>query len=1056
MRRLYIICYLLAFCWAAHAQQQITGTVLDGTMNNEPLMGATVKVVGAQLGTTTDMDGRFQLEMPAGKVLLQVSMMGFRTQVVNVKGKAVVEVILQEDNKVLDEVVVVGYGSMKKRDLTGAMSQLKSDELMAGGSIDVAHGMQGKLAGVQVRNSDNAPGAGVSVTVRGANSFTTSSQPLYIVDGVPYNENPNATPATAADNNPQETNPLNFINPNDIDKIEVLKDASATAIYGSRGANGVVIITTKKGKAGKPRIELTASFGVSTLAKRIKVLDALNYMQYQREAALNSNLYEGGNYEVKGDRGSWEGDTYKPGVLDYTPGTTATDGNGHYWRADDNTADWQDEIYRTGAQQDYNLNVSGGDDKGWYSFSGNYTQQNGIIKESGFTRYGLSINIGRHITNWLEIGTSSHVSSNVTDFQRTNSGDFGIVRSSLIFPVNYGSNEETTNSASLLWLAANPAAYIRGSKDQVKAMNWFSSNYIEAKIQPWLKFRQNVGLGYNDSHRTSFYDSFTGEGKKPTPNGKYGIASNIWKSLTLESLLTFDKTWGIHTVNAVAGATFEKGSWDNASTVTTNLPEFMTYKSNMGYALDKAQLTSDTGKQTLESFLARVNYTLLGRYLFTASVRSDGSSKFVTGNKFATFYSGAFAWRASDETFIQNLGVFSNLKFRLSFGQTGNQGIGSYRTLTIVEPASYAYNQTLNLGVAQIDWRGEANPDLKWETTNQFNAGIDFGFLDNRLQLTVDYYYKKTFDLLQNVALPLSSGYGQKLINSGNVTNEGLEFTLSYDVLRHKDWKWNMNANLSFNRNKIDGLDGDQFSTSLWSKYDEMFIQRNGCPIGALYGYVEDGYFDNVAEVLAMKQYSAYSEAEAKKLVGEVKYRDLNGDGYIDKDDRTIIGDTNPKFVYGFTNNLSYKGWNLGFMLYGSQGNDILNLNTVDMAMNQVGNVTKEAYESRWTEENKANAKYPRASASDFRTMLISNRYVENGSFLKMKYITLSYEWDKPFKFMEKLRLAFTANNVFTITNYSWMDPDVSAFGSDASRRGVDSYSYPSARSFTLSLNAVF
>lgn len=1036
--------------------QQLTGTVLDGTMNNEPLMGATVKVVGVQMGTTTDLDGHFQIEMPAGKVLLQISMMGFKTQVVNVKGKSVIEVVLQEDNKVLDEVVVVGYGSMKKRDLTGAMSQIKGDALRAGGSTDLAHGMQGKIAGVQVNSSDNAPGSGVSITVRGANSFTTSSQPLYIVDGVPYNENPNATPASAADNNPQETNPLNFINPNDIDRIEVLKDASATAIYGSRGANGVVIITTKKGQTGKPRIELNASFGVSTLAKRIKVLDALDYMKYQREAAQNSNLYEGGSYEVRNDRGTWENGTYKPGVLDYTPGTVVTDGNGNYWRADDNMADWQDEIYRTGSQQDYSLNVSGGDDKGWYSFSGNYTQQNGIIKESGFTRYGLSINIGRHITKWLEIGTSSHVSSNVTDFQRTNSGDYGIVRSSLIFPVNYGPGEETTNSSSLLWLAANPAAYIRGSKDQVKALNWFSSNYIEAKIQPWLKFRQNVGLGYNDSHRTSFYDSFTGEGKKPTPNGKYGKAANIWKSLTLESLLTFDKTWGVHTLNAVAGATFEKGSWDNSSTVTTNLPEFMTYQSNMGYALDKAQLSSDTGKQTLESFLARVNYTLMGKYLFTASVRSDGSSKFVTNNKFATFYSGAFAWRASDETFIQNLGVFSNLKFRLSFGQTGNQGIGSYRTLTIVEPAAYAYNQTLSLGTAQIDWRGEANPNLKWETTNQFNAGIDFGFLDNRLQFTVDYYYKKTFDLLQNVSLPYSSGYGQKLINSGNVTNEGLEFTLSYDVLRHKDWKWNMNANLSFNRNKIDGLDGDQFATSLWSKYDEMFIQRNGCPIGALYGYVEDGYYDNVAEVLAMKQYSAYSEAEAKKLVGEVKYRDINGDGYIDKDDRTIIGDTNPKFVYGFTNELCYKGWSLSFMLQGSQGNDILNLNTVDMAMNQVGNVTEEAYANRWTEVNKANAKYPRASASDFRTMLISNRYVENGSYLKMKYVTLSYEWNKPFKFMEKLRLAFTANNVFTITNYSWMDPDVNAFGSDASRRGVDSYSYPSARSFTLSLNAVF
>ena len=608
---------------------------------------------------------------------------------------------------------------------------------------------------------------------------------------------------------------------------------------------------------------------------------------------------------------------------------------------------------------------------------------------------------------------------------------------------------------SLLWLAANPAAYIRGSKDQVKAINWFSSNYIEAKILPFLKFRQNIGLGYNDSHRTSFYDSFTGEGKKPTPNGKYGKSSNVWKSLTLESLLTFDKKWGIHNINAVAGITFEQGKWDNSSTITTNLPSFVNYKSDMGFALDKAQLSSDQGQQRLESLLGRINYTLLDKYLFTASIRSDGSSKFVTSNKWATFLSGAFAWRASDETFIQDLNIFSNLKFRISYGQTGNQGIGSYRTLTILEPANY-YFGTQQRGVAQIDWRGEANPNLKWETTNQFNFGIDFGFLDNRLQFVIDYYYKKTRDLLQNVSRPYSSGYGQMLVNSGNVSNEGLEMTLTYDVLRNGPWKWNINANISFNKNKISGLDGDQFATALWSKYDEMFIQRNGYPMGALYGYVEDGYFDSVAEVLATKQYSTYSEEEALKMVGEVKYRDLNGDGYIDKNDRTIIGDTNPKAVYGFTNSLSYKNWNLTFMLQGSQGNDILNLNTVDMALANVGNITCEAYNNRWTESNMGNAKYPRASMGDQRSMAISNRYIENGSYLKMKYITLSYDWQRPIKFMEKLRLYFTATNVFTITKYSWMDPDVNAFGNDASRRGVDSYSYPSARSFTIGLNATF
>lgn len=1056
MQKWIVLCLFIACNIGMNAQTALKGKVYDGAMMGEPLVGASVQVPGTSTGAITDINGDFQFDLPEGKFIVQISMVGYKTQVVNVRDKNFIEVTLQEDQKVMDEVVVVGYGTMKKRDLSGAVSQIKGDDLRAGGAIDIAHGLQGKIAGVQVQQSDGAPGAGTSITVRGANSFTTSSQPLYIVDGVPYNENPNATPASAADNNPQETNPLAFLNPNDIDKIEVLKDASATAIYGSRGANGVVIITTKKGQTGKPKIEFNASFGIQTLVKRIDVLDALTYMRYQKEAAENSNRYEGGNYKVTPDNGSWSGGIYTPGVEDYASGFVTTDPEtGKVWRADDHTANWQDEIYRTGTQQDYNISVSGGDDKGWYNFSGNYTQQNGVIKESGFRRYGLSIALARHITDWLEVGTSSHVSQNTTDFQRTNSGDFGIIRSSLIFPVNYGSNEETTNSSSLLWLAANPAAYIRGSKDQVKAINWFSSNYIEAKILPFLKFRQNIGLGYNDSHRTSFYDSFTGEGKKPTPNGKYGKSTNVWKSLTLESLLTFDKRWGIHNINAVAGITFEQGKWDNSSTIATNLPSFMNYKSDMGYALDKAQLSSDQGQQRLESLLGRINYTLLDKYIFTASIRSDGSSKFVTDNKWATFLSGAFAWRASDETFIQDLNIFSNLKFRLSFGQTGNQGIGSYRTLTILEPANY-YFGTQQRGVAQIDWRGEANPNLKWETTNQFNFGIDFGFLDNRLQFVIDYYYKKTRDLLQNVSRPYSSGYGQMLVNSGNVSNEGLEMTLTYDVLRNGPWKWNMNANISFNKNKISGLDGDQFATSLWSKYDEMFIQRNGCPMGALYGYVEDGYFDSVAEVLATKQYSTYSEAEALKMVGEVKYRDINGDGYIDKNDRTIIGDTNPKAIYGFTNSLSYKNWNLTFMLQGSQGNDILNLNTVDMSLSNVGNITREAYDNRWTEANMANAKYPRASMGDQRSMAISNRYIENGSYLKMKYITLSYDWQRPFKFVEKLRLSFNATNVFTITKYSWMDPDVNAFGNDASRRGVDSYSYPSARTFTLSLNATF
>ena len=476
----------------------------------------------------------------------------------------------------------------------------------------------------------------------------------------------------------------------------------------------------------------------------------------------------------------------------------------------------------------------------------------------------------------------------------------------------------------------------------------------------------------------------------------------------------------------------------------------------MSLALDRPTVKSSSTEQSLESFLARVNYTLLDKYIFTASVRSDGSSVFSKNHKWATFLSGAFAWRASEEQFIKNLNFFSNLKFRISYGETGNQAIGAYRTLAVLDAANYPYNGTLESGVSMIDWRGPNNPDLKWETTAQFNAGIDFGWMDNRLQLTIDYYYKKTRDLLQNVTIPSSSGFSQQLVNSGNVTNQGLEFTLSYDVFKNSPLKWNLSANLSFNRNKIGGLDGDQYVTGLWSKADQVFLQRNGCPIGTLYGYVEDGFYDNIAEVRSNPEYAALSEAEALRHVGEIKYRDLDGNGRIDKEDRTIIGDTNPKFIYSLTNNFAWKNFSLSFMIQGSQGNDILNYNLTDIAMSNIGNVTTEAYNSRWTPENAAHAKWPKATAGYTRTWLVSNRYVENGSYMRLKYLTIGYDWKRPFPWLENIRFSLTANNLFTITKYSWFDPDVNAAGTNAASPGVDSYSYPSARSFSLGINFVF
>ncbi|MBP5257600.1 MAG: TonB-dependent receptor [Prevotella sp.] len=1066
MKKLAMLFVALVTGCQLFAQTQVSGTVLDGAASNEPMIGATVMVEGTSSGTVTDIDGNFTIALPQGKSRIVVSSVGYKTQTVNVAGQKKIQIIMQEDADVLDEVVVIGYGTMKKRDLSGAMSQLKGDDLMQGGATDLLKGMQGKVAGVQINQSDGAPGGGMSIVVRGANSFSTSSQPLFIVDGVPLETG--STPSNGATGTEQQSNPLSFINPHDIENIEILKDASATAIYGSRGANGVVIVTTKRGKAGKPKVEFNGSWGFSKISKKLKMLDPVTYAYYQNEQLENDMYYLNSRINNVPYPGKWGYQYFTDGHANYNTGkyTGSPEEYAHPgWYYDEYgnatelaVADWQDEIFQTSFQHEYNLSVSGGDDRGYYSFSGNYLNQDGIIKNSGYERYALRANIARKIYDWMEIGTNISFTSSTTNFANTLNYNTGVVRSALLFPPTYGPDMDTTQADELNWLAANPAAYVRNALDELDATNFFSSSFAEFKLTKWLKFRQNIGLSHNDQHRGSYYDRHTQEGKAPT-NGKASRSSNIWKHLTSESMFTFDYTIkDIHKINAVGVFAFERSDWDNSSMLATNFPDDLTKYYDMGRAIDKATISSDTGDAELVSYLGRVNYSLLDRYYITASARYDGSSKFKTGNKWAFFPSFALAWRASDEKFIKDLNIFSNLKFRLSYGKTGNQGIGSYRTLPQLATANYPFNGSMSSGGAMVTWRGPVDADIKWETTSQYNAGIDFGFLNNRLTFTIDYYHKKTVDLLQEVKIPGSTGFSNKLTNSGNVTNDGLELTLGFDAINNKDWKWNFNANMAFNKNKIGGLTGDQYANTLWYGADNVFIQRNGCPIGAIFGYVEDGFYDNEAEVRADPQYTTATAATVKAKIGEIKYVDLNGDGQITDADRTIIGDTNPKVVWGFTNNLSWKDLTLSFMLQGSHGNDIFNGNLQDIRLGNIGNIPFSAYNSRWTAENPEGAHWPKASSGYERNYLISDRYIEDGSYIKLKSITLTYNWNHPFKLVgvERVQFSLNATNVFTITDYSWYDPDVNAFGSDSSRRGVDIYSYPANRTFTFGLNVIF
>lgn len=1042
--------------------RKIKGTVVDA--QGEPIIGANVVQKGTSNGTVTDLDGNFQLAVPAGSVLT-VSFIGYKTQEITVKDvSAKLNITLQDNTKLMDEVVVVGYGTMKKSDLSGAVASIKSDDLMKGNPTDLSQGLQGKIAGVLVSQSDGAPGGGMSIQVRGANSFSTSSQPLYIVDGVPFDtgSDPSNTDTNYDSNN--SSNPLAFINPHDIESIEVLKDASATAIYGSRGANGVVIITTKRGEKGFDKIEFSANFSFSRIANKVETLSPYQYALYRNEQDENGAKYNNKPYITLSFPGVWnytndtEGKviagTYQPAPEDFLNPGWRTDANGFStWVGG---SDWQDLIYRNGFSQEYNISVSGGSDKGWHSFSGNYLDQEGIIKNSGFTRYSLRAAIGRKVFTWLEAGMNINFTHTNTDFSRTNSYEYGVIRSSLIFPPNYDPlHMDTVPSEEYDWLASNPYAYINDTRDNLQAVNVFSSSYLEAKIFPFLKFRQNLGIGYSSRNRGTYYGRDTQEGSGR--NGINGLASqadNWYTSLTAESLLTFDKKFGVHALNAVVGFTVETTNSGSKSMSATNFPNDYTQYYDMSLGKNPGKLVSSRSESSLVSFLGRINYTLKDKYIFTASYRTDGSSKFTKDNKWAGFLSGAFAWRLSEESFIKNLNIFSNLKLRASYGETGNQSIGSYRTLPMLFSAQYPFGGSLQNGFANVEWRGPVAGDLRWETTAQYNAGLDLGFLNGRINLTVDYYHKKTRDLLQEVIIAPTNGFERKMVNSAHVINEGLEISGSFKILEKTPLKWSLDANIAFNRNEIGGLSSDQFATRLWNKADQVFIQRNGCPIGAIYGYVEDGYYDNMAEVLSDADPAI--RAKGKAMIGEIKYRDIDGKAGITSADRVIIGDTNPDFTYGITNNFAWKSFTLSFFLQGSHGNDIFNGNLMDVEMGNINNIPVFAYEGRWTENNKANATWPKVLAGYEREWKISNRYVEDGSYLKLKNLNIGYTFRPKWKGIQSINVNATATNLFTISNYSWFDPEVNSFGSDSSRRGVDCYSYPSSRTYSLGVKATF
>jgi TonB-linked SusC/RagA family outer membrane protein len=1042
--------FLLTFSLGMLAQQmQITGVVTDG-IDRSSLIGVGVYVKGesSQTGTLTDTDGKYAIQVRKGDVLV-FSYVGMESQEVTVKEKNVINVMMMP-NKDLEEVVVIGYGTVKKSDLTGSVGTLNIQDIAKTNPVSINQALQGRIAGVNVMQMDGAPGSSISIQIRGANSFASDTEPLFVIDGVPFESSGSPSGGSG-----RAVNPLSFINVQDIESLEVLKDASATAIYGSRGANGVIIITTKKGKKGRDRIEVSANFTTSYLNDRVKFLDGHDYAVYTNERQRNHYIYDGVEYYTPVFDGAWSYDrtkgyyVYNPAPQDFLDGYM----NGG--------TDWTEVITQKAITQEYTINYSGADDKGDHYVSGSLLDQEGIIFGSGYQRATLRMNLNRQVRDNIRAGSMLLFTNSRTDFAVADWVNADVFRDALYYPPTESIFDPVTMDINDedFYYATNPYVAVRQLNDNTTGKNVHLSSYLSIDFLKDFQFKQTFGYGYNYSERQAYYSRQTRAGYS---SKGVGSQSDYWNyNMSSESLLTYNKTLrDIHRFNVIGAFTFEEFNYGNKGMSASEFPNDFLAMYNMGTSMDPntKSLWSGRGRSRIFSYLGRINYVLKDKYLLTFSARADGSSKFANGNKWADFYSFALAWRASEEPFIKKLNLFSTLKPRFSFGETGNQSINNYQTIELLINQNAALDGIVLPGYSEAVWKGPVNLDLVWETTAQYNVGLDLGVFDNRFLLTFDAYHKKTRDLLQDIALPPSSGFDQMKDNYGFVLNRGLEFSLQAQVLDKTRLKWDINANIFWNRNEIGGLLGDQFAQRLFVGVEQVYVHRNGYPIGTIWGYKSDGFYDNEAEVRANPANANKTYKEILALIGEEKIKNTDNDpSSISITDKTIIGNVNPDYQFGITNNFQWKNLSLSFFFQGNIGGNILNANLLqNVDMLGWGNIPQFAFDHRWTETNPKEAQFPKPNEGYGRTTLFTDRFIEDATYVRLKNVNIGYSIPNPCKYISNIHIYANASNLLTFTNYRWFDPDVNSFGGDVTRRGVDMSAYPTATTFSAGLKVSF
>lgn len=969
-------------------QQQsisVTGTVVD--QNGEPLMGVNVIEKGTTNGTMTDMDGRFTLSVP-GNATLQISYIGYTTEEVVVNNQTKLNITLKEDSQNLDELVVVGYGVVRKADLAGSVAVLDSKSFKDQPIVQVSDALQGRVSGVQVQNS-GVPGGTVKIRVRGSGSINRSNDPLYVIDGIVRESG------------------LTGLNPEDIRSMQVLKDASSTAIYGSRGANGVVLITTKTGKANTREITLDAKVGIGTVAKRYETLSPYEF----------ANLYN----------------TYRPNTFTHEQLSAFQNGTAG--------TDWQDQIYQTGITQDYKLTFSGGSDKIQYLVSGNYVGQDGVVIENKNERFQARANITSQVTDWLHVTADVNASHNIR-----HSGDFSAGKGNIVnVAMNYSPvlgilNEDgsyTRDPYSAL-TQNNPVGMLKEQTGETITDIVNARMDLKFDILPGLTFTTSNGIDYNDLKGYSF-------STKKVTNSNNSMGNNDTYRMTLQTTnnLTYTNKWGDHalTATAVYEATHSETRYMelNGSGLLTESVGWW----NVNMASSRT-VKNSYSEWALMSGVGRVMYNYKDRYMLTGTIRADGSSKFQN-KKWGYFPSIAAAWSLGNEDFMQNQNIVQDMKIRASYGVIGSQAIDPYGTLGLMADAMYAFG-----GSSQYTgyWIGTsvATPDLTWETTHQFDLGLDFSVLNHRLSVSLDYFDKQTKDGLLKKTIPNYDGGGSYWVNAGEISNRGLDFSINALVIDQKDFSWNTNLTGTYLKNEVKSLGGMEFisgSTPASGMIPDDGVTRVevGQPIGAFYGYVWTGLDES----------------------GKDSYLDLDNSGVIDANDRTFIGKATPDFTLGWNNTLSWKNWDLNVFFTGAFGADRLNLVrytgaaiTGDFAFITL----KEAWENSFDKLGQA-ARYPSVKVEGNNYQAASTKWLESADYFRLDNISLSYNLPKKVAKFADLRFTFSCQNLFTITGYKGMDPAGISFmdtsnGSVDINDGIDMGAYPLNRTYTIGVRMNF